>query len=75
MNQSTACSITGANKDKVLANICYIAGFLSIIASIAIWFTSQGNGSVEAIAHAERFGIFVGLWAPTFFILSSKFSK
>jgi hypothetical protein len=26
------------------------------------------------VAHAERFGLFVGLWAPTFFILSMKYS-
>ena len=26
-------------------------------------------------AHAERFGIFVGLWAPTFFILSNRFDR
>jgi hypothetical protein len=29
----------------------------------------------ESLAHAERFGIFVGLWAPTFFILSSRFGQ
>jgi len=32
----------------------------SIIASIVIWFT---QGGTEA---GERFGIFIGLWAPTF---------
>jgi len=38
---------------------------MSIVASIAIWFFL----STEDPAHAERFGIFVGLWAPTFLIL------
>jgi hypothetical protein len=76
MNQSTVCAITGVKRDSVvLSYICYVAGFLSIIASIIIWFSSQGDGSAEAMAHAERFGIFVGLWAPTFFILSERYGK
>jgi len=29
----------------------------------------------EQIAHAERFGIFVGLWAPTLLILSNRFDR
>lgn len=45
----------------------YLAGFASIFASIAIWFLQRKGG--EQDAHAERFGIFVGLWAPTFMIL------
>jgi hypothetical protein len=54
-----------------VSKACFIAGFLSIVASIAIWFFFR-NGDA---AHAERFGIFVGLWAPTFFILSQRFSS
>jgi len=53
-----------------LYKIPFVLGFLSIIGSIAIWFLEKG-GSAEAIAHAERFGIFVGLWAPTFFGISA----
>ena len=26
-------------------------------------------------AHVERFGIFVGLWAPTFFALSDRLNR
>jgi len=48
--------------------ICFYAGFVSIIGSIAIWFFYKGGDA----AHAERFGIFVGLWAPTFFALSAR---
>lgn len=55
---------------KRLSDVCFVAGFLSIAASIAIWFLFKGDA-----AHAERFGIFVGLWAPTFFILSERFRK
>ncbi|MBX9738031.1 MAG: hypothetical protein K2X32_14005 [Phycisphaerales bacterium] len=47
---------------------CFVLGFLSIAASIAIWaFYKSGDP-----AHGERFGIFVGLWAPTFLILSER---
>jgi hypothetical protein len=55
---------------KTLSSVCLMAGFLSIAGSIAIWFLSKGDP-----AHAERFGIFVGLWAPTFMILSERFEK
>ena len=42
--------------------------------SIAIWFLS-GGPHPESQAHAERFGIFVGLWAPTFLILSNRLAR
>lgn len=54
--------------EKTLSTICFYAGFISIAASIAIWFLSKNPDN----AHAERFGIFVGLWAPTFFTLSNR---
>ena len=59
---------------KQLSNLCFFLGFASILGSIAIWFLTGGN-SVENIAHGERFGIFVGLWAPTFLILSNRFDR
>jgi hypothetical protein len=59
---------------KNLSNLCFVLGFLSIIGSIAIWFMTGGE-SVESKAHAERFGIFVGLWAPTFFALSGRLDQ
>jgi hypothetical protein len=34
-------------------------------AASAIWFLAKGADP----AHGERFGIFAGLWAPTFFSL------
>lgn len=57
------------SQSKTLSTVCFIAGFASIIASIAIWSYFKEPD----VAHAERFGIFVGLWAPTFFILSERF--
>ena len=59
------------NKDTflLLSNACAVLGFLSILGSIAIWYMKKGVNEA-ASAHAERFGIFVGLWAPTFFALA-----
>jgi hypothetical protein len=34
--------------------------------SSVIWFTQGGTEAGEAGAAGERFGIFIGLWAPTF---------
>ncbi len=59
---------------ELLKNISFISGFASIIASIAVWAMAKGE-SAEEKAHGERFGIFVGLWAPTFFILSDWFGR
>lgn len=59
---------------KELSNFCFLLGFASIAGSIAIWFRTGGTSS-ENQAHAERFGIFVGLWAPTFLILSNRFDR
>jgi len=57
-----------------LSRICFFLGFASIVGSIFIWFLTGGT-TPDTQAHAERFGIFVGLWAPTFFILSNRFSR
>ncbi|OWU65440.1 MAG: hypothetical protein CBB60_004680 [Armatimonadetes bacterium Cent15-Ar3] len=56
------------NTLQYLSSICFIAAMLSIVGSIAIWFLAKSPDP----AHGERFGIFVGLWAPTFLILSNK---
>ncbi len=59
---------------KQISNVCFFLGFASILGSIAIWFFTGGT-TPDLQAHAERFGIFVGLWAPTFFILSNRFDR
>ena len=56
---------------ETIKNVCIAGGFLSIIGSIAIW----ANKKEDNAAHAERFGIFVGLWAPTFFILANRIER
>jgi hypothetical protein len=63
-----------ANQFKYLSLVCLVLGFASIAGSIAIWYFTGGK-SMEAQAHGERFGIFVGLWAPTFMILSNRFDR
>jgi hypothetical protein len=60
---------------ETLEKTCFAAGLLSIGASIATWATTKKGGDPEACAHAERFGIFVGLWAPTFLILADSFGR
>jgi hypothetical protein len=57
---------------RTMGDACFLAGFASIAASIAIWGIKKGT---DEDAKAERFGIFVGLWAPTFFILSNRFER
>lgn len=51
----------------ITPGMSYVAGLLSIAASIAIWNSKKDSDA----PHAERFGIFVGLWAPTFFAIGN----
>lgn len=44
-------------------------GFTSIAASVAAWYTEKTDDEEEN-AHAERTGIFIGLWPQTFFALA-----
>lgn len=61
--------------NRTFATILTFAGFASIFGSIYIWASQGGQEKDEAQrAHGERFGIFVGLWAPTFFILANRFN-
>jgi hypothetical protein len=57
---------------RVLGDICFLGGFASIIGSILAWGLRKDAGDE---AKAERLGIFIGLWAPTFFILSNRFER
>jgi hypothetical protein len=64
------CKITKENL-YLLSDISLVLGFVSILASILAWFTSKGPDT----AKGERFGIFVGLWVPSFFILSNRLAR
>lgn len=46
----------------------FIAGLASIGLSVASWASSR---KAEDVARADRWGIFVGEWAPTFFALGA----
>jgi hypothetical protein len=52
-------------------SLFFLGGFASILGSILVWTLSGGGGS----GHGERFGIFLGLWAPTFFILAERCAR
>ncbi|MGI8478113.1 MAG: hypothetical protein ACR2OO_17345 [Thermomicrobiales bacterium] len=51
----------------VSASVAYGAAAASIALSIGIWVLRKGGDR----ANAERFGIFVGLWAPTFMVIGN----
>ena len=54
-----------------LSNVCFTASLVSVNVSILTWvFASQGDP-----AHAERFGIFIGLWAPTLMGLANYYKE
>jgi len=70
------CILMNVKGTKWLSGLCFIFGFASIGASIAIWFIQGGRAEgFELRTHGELFGIFVGLWAPTFFILSNRLDR
>jgi hypothetical protein len=51
-------------KNKLLSDICFISGLVSIATSISMWYSVDHNT-----------GIYVGLWVPTLLILSIKFEE
>lgn len=55
----------------VASDVSLALGFISILASIIAWFTTQQDDK----AHGERVGIFIGLWVPSFFILSNRLAR
>ncbi|MDN3354839.1 hypothetical protein [Actinomadura sp. DC4] len=57
-------------KAGISSSMLYTAGLASIGLSIASWFTSR-NLESKGIARADRWGIFVGQWAPAFFALGN----
>lgn len=51
-----------------LSSWAYIGGFASIGVSLLSWLVSR-NKAGDDKAQADRWGIFIGHWAPTFFAL------
>ncbi|WP_055481339.1 hypothetical protein [Sphaerimonospora mesophila] len=50
------------------SNMMYGAGLISIGASIASWFVSKQYENA-GMDRADRWGLFIGEWVPTFFAL------
>jgi hypothetical protein len=69
--KKTSCPCYNPNNLRVLSDTCLVLGFLSIAASVVTWFTASKHDD----AYGERFGIFIGLWVPSFFILSNRLSR
>ncbi len=57
-------------KSTPLSILFFAAGLLSIVLSLALWFVVKNADP----ATGQRLAIFVGLWAPTLFILSERFA-
>ena len=55
----------------LLSDVSLALGFASILISIAAWFTAKRDDE----ARGERLGIFIGLWVPSFFILSNRLAR
>ena len=53
----------------ITAEIFIGLGLISMVGSIVIWNIKKSK-TAEERAHAERFGNFIGLWAPTFFLMA-----
>jgi len=54
-----------------LSKFCFYASLMSVTVSILTW-VSVGDADP---AHAERFGIFIGLWAPTLMGLANFYKE
>lgn len=52
----------------VKSEYAYLGGFASIGLSFVAWLISRGKPDHDR-AQSDRWGIFVGHWAPTFFAI------
>lgn len=52
----------------VKSEYAYLGGFASIGLSFVAWLISRGKQDHDR-AQSDRWGIFVGHWAPTFFAI------
>lgn len=56
---------------QFLTKVCFTASLVSVAVSIATWVFA----SPEDPAHAERFALFIGLWAPTLMGLANFYKQ
>jgi Na+/H+ antiporter NhaD/arsenite permease-like protein len=64
-----------SNIYRFLRELCFYLGFISIIFSIKNWSSVNEITNVFQRLEQQNLALFVGLWAPTFFIISSIFDK
>ncbi len=57
-------------KNNNVSAVFFWASLISVLVSIGVWVSAVGDP-----AHAERFGIFVGLWAPTLMGLANYYRE
>jgi hypothetical protein len=75
MNEITEFDpIEKAHQLGIRSNHAYIAGFVSIGLSLGSWVASRANKKDDK-AQSDRWGIFVGHWAPTFFAIGIALSR
>ena len=58
------------SQNSNLSAAFFVASLVSVAASIFVWVSAGADP-----AHAERFGIFVGLWAPTLMGLANYYRE
>jgi hypothetical protein len=57
---------------RIFSSVLLGLGFFSILASLFTWFRAKSTSpSHDELSEGQRFGLFIGLWPPTFFILSN----
>ena len=66
-NKSGAIMLT---KNSNISTAFFVSSLVSVAASIFVWVSADADP-----AHAERFGIFVGLWAPTLMGLANYYRE
>lgn len=52
----------------VKSEYAYAAGFASIVLTFLSWCISRKRAK-DSKSQADRWGLFIGEWAPTFFVL------
>ena len=55
-----------------LSRICFFLGVISVFISLIIWSKAKAKPSDDK-ARTERFALFIGLWAPSMFVLATYF--
>ncbi|HEX2978815.1 MAG TPA: hypothetical protein VHO48_01005 [Anaerolineaceae bacterium] len=60
---------------RTISMVVFGLGVVSIVGSLATWFTSRSDQNPTSLAEAQRLGLFVGLWPPTLFILSNQLDR